>query len=264
MRTARMQLCLLFAAALAVVLLLGACGESREEAKTEEKPDGQAAEEKDVGEKSTSAVMEALEGEEPEAAKKLAAECVVRIDVAGDEEEYYGSGVIWDHMDGRPIIVTAGHLLEEGEVLRIVFADGSACTGKVLGTAECADVGFVKAEWEEERPAVSLHQRIFDTLDAYSALFVIAGTQDGAGDVAMDAVLEERAWYREEFGSDVMILRCRSGPGMSGGGVFDGYGHLVGLVAGGSGDRTAALSMETLNDAYEEVCSRRRDTEAYS
>ncbi len=76
--------------------------------------------------------MEALEGEEPEAAKKLAAECVVRIDVAGDEEEYYGSGVIWDHMDGRPIIVTADIFWKRGRFCELFLRMGAPARVRCL------------------------------------------------------------------------------------------------------------------------------------
>ena len=40
-------------------------------------------------------------------------------------------------------------------------------------------------------------------------------------------------------------------------------GMLIGMVIGGNGVETAVLSMESLNDAYEEVYDIRRDTEDY-
>ena len=222
-------------------------------------------------------VLEALEGEKPQEAKRLAVSCCVRLDVAGEEAEYYGSGVVWDQKDGRLIIATAGHLLKEGEVLRVVFYDGTAAQGRSLGVSDTLDVGFVEADWQgavtgSDRtgnedgltPAlVSLHQRRFDTLDGCSPLFVAAGTQDGCADMILDASLLEKAWYREEFGSDVMILSCDTQAGASGAGVFDGCGNFVGLVLGGAEGKTAVLSMEQVNQAYDEVCGSRRVTDDY-
>ena len=83
------------------------------------------------------------------------------------------------------------------------------------------------------------------------------------GDEARHAVLKDKAWFREEFGSDIMVLECEAKPGMSGGGVFDGNGNFVGMLGGGSGNDAAALSMETVNEAYEEVFGRMRNTEEY-
>ena len=199
--------------------------------------------------------------------------CCVRLDVAGEEAEYYGSGVVWDQKDGRLIIATAGHLLKEGEVLRVVFYDGTVTPGRTVGISASLDVGFVEAEWPEtpaeadtdaETPAlVSLHQRRFDTLDAYSPLFVMASTPDGCADLTLEASLLERAWYREEFGSDVMILSSSAQEGASGAGVFDGCGNFVGLVLGGTQGQTAVLSMEQVNQAGAEIYGSLRGTEDY-
>ena len=40
-------------------------------------------------------VLEALDGERLQEAKQMTARCCVRLDVAGEEAEYYGSGVVW-------------------------------------------------------------------------------------------------------------------------------------------------------------------------
>lgn len=218
-------------------------------------------------------VLEALDGERLQEAKQMTARCCVRLDVAGEEAEYYGSGVVWDERDGRLIIATAGHLLKEGEVLRVVFYDGTVTPGRTVGISASLDVGFVEAEWPEtpaeadtdaEIPAlVSLHQRRFDTLDAYSPLFVMASTPDGCADLTLEASLLERAWYREEFGSDVMILSSSAQEGASGAGVFDGCGNFVGLVLGGTQGQTAVLSMEQVNQAGAEIYGSLRGTEDY-
>ncbi len=245
--------------------------------------------------------MEAFEGEDPIRAKERARSCLVRLDIQGEDAEYYGSGILWDFQDGRLILATAGHLLDQGEVLRIVFPGGETAEAEEWKRSRLYDVGFVEMGWETglrnvketgpsgggdgerngldspagrgtegdlaagaEQPAlVSLHQRIFDTLDGYSSFFLLASGETGAGDLAVDLILKEKELYREEFGSRVMLFSGTSHAGMSGGGVFDGYGHLVGMAVGGREEETAALSMETLNAAYMEVYARRVDTQEY-
>lgn len=218
-------------------------------------------------------ILEPLEGEDPKQARRLAAGCVVRLDVLGEEGEYYGSGVIWDAEDESLILATAGHLLKKGEIVRIAFPDGERDGEYSVAISAAADVGFVRVPWQTASacppdtariPAVAcLHQRIFDSLDADSPLSVIACSPEGVGDLFCQGGLAERAWYREEFGTDVMLMDCRSREGMSGAGVFDGYGCLVGIVVGGSEVDTAVLSMEKINAAYEEIFNRRRDTQPY-
>ena len=218
-------------------------------------------------------LMEPLEGENPKEAHRLASDCIVRLDVSGEDGEYYGSGVIWDVEDGSVVLVTAGHLLTKGEIARIGFSDGDRSGEYHVAISDTADVGFVEVPWQtvagsmgfgNHIPAIAcLHQRIFDSLDADSRLSVIASTQDGVGDLLCQGNLKERAWYREEFGIDVMLLDCRSREGMSGAGVFDGYGSLTGIVVGGSEVDTAVVSMEKINEAYEELYNRRRDTQPY-
>ena len=180
-----------------------------------------------------------LDGENVEKAQEQAERSVVRLDVQGNGAEYFGSGVIWDVKDIGFVVVPED--LTEKE--------------KVNGASSDAA--------EKTMLVVSLHQRIFDTLDAESPLVVLGCSEDGVGDEARHAVLKDKAWFREEFGSDIMVLECEAKPGMSGGGVFDGNGNFVGMLGGGSGNDAAALSMETVNEAYEEVFGRMRNTEEY-
>ena len=127
-----------------------------------------------------------LDGENVEKAQEQAERSIVRLDVQGNGAEYFGSGVIWDVTEEGIIIVTSRHLLEEGELLRVVLPDGRETFGKTEGLCQVKDIGFVVVpedlpEKEKVNGAssdaaektmlvVSLHQRIFDTLDAESPL----------------------------------------------------------------------------------------------
>ena len=54
-----------------------------------------------------------------------------------------GSGVIWDVAEEGIVIVTSRHLLEEGELLRVVLPDGRETSGKTEGICQVKDIGFV-------------------------------------------------------------------------------------------------------------------------
>lgn len=212
-----------------------------------------------------------LEGENEEKAREMAAQSIVRLEVedSGTGTVYFGSGILWDGNEEQLVIVTSGHLLKEGALPRVIFPGGKELSGETAGICAQKDMGFVTVpvsllEKEDQNAAVvSLHQRIFDTLDQNSRLLVLGCSENGIGDQFRTGTLKEKSWYREEFGADIMVLECESRPGMSGGGVFDCYGNLVGMVGGGSGSNTAAFSMETVNEGYEEIFGVKRNTEEY-
>lgn len=257
----------MFLAALAAALFLTACA-SGIERETE-----QRAGDKRV----TVRVQETLEAADTERAAALSGATIVRIEVGRAGNTYYGSGVIWDLDSEEDILViaTCGHLLEEEDRVKVFFADGTSVWG--LGEeglpwrrSDEADAGFISvplSSLKETQPdirLVRLHQRLYDTLSSGDAVFAVGSTQDGVADVVCTGSLSEKALYMEEFGSDMMLLQCGSGPGMSGSGVYDGYGNFIGLLAGGDGERTAVLPMEVLNAAYEQIMGVSRNTEDYS
>ena len=223
-------------------------------------------------------ILQPLEGEDPDRAGELAARCVVRLDVTGEDGEFYGSGVLWDRDGDDLILATAGHLLEKGEKLRVFFPGGETGEGSDAAVSAATDIGFIRVSPDLSVPSgtffpslekgplpslVSLHQRMFDTLDDRSPLLVVASTRNGAGDLIRGTCLYEKGRYLDEFGTDVMLLDCRGWEGMSGGGVFDGCANLTGLVVGGNASGLAVLSMEKINDACEELYGYRRDTKPY-
>lgn len=169
-----------------------------------------------------------LDGENVEKAQEQAERSVVRLDVQGNGAEYFGSGVIWDVAEEGIVIVTSRHLLEEGELLRVVLPDGRETSGKTEGICQVKDIGFVVVpedltEKEKVNGAssdaaektmlvVSLHQRIFDTLDAESPLVVLGCSEDGVGDEARHAVLKDKAWFREELEAISWSWNVRQNP----------------------------------------------------
>lgn len=252
----------------ASALLLGSCKDNRREPMAVEEKESlkEAVREE---ERDWVVFAESLEGENEEKAHEMAVQSIVRLETENNGKVYFGSGILWDADEERIVIATSGHLLEEGRLLRVVFPGGKEAPGEAAGSCEQKDMAFVTVpvsrleEAGQEVRVVSLHQRIFDTLDYSSRLLALGCSESGVGDQFRGGTLKEKAWYREEFGADVMVLECESQPGMSGGGIFDCYGNLVGMLEGGSGNFTAAFSMETINEGYEEVFGVKRDTQDY-
>lgn len=265
---------------LGILFTVGCCSAERGFLSEEEQAVCEETEETEI------TVLKALEGEQTEKSRELTKKCVVRLDIRQDDVVYYGSALLWDTDGNKMILATAGHLLESGQLEKICFPDGISIEWNMDSAGqqkeiECYihktyDVGFLEIpvsrltdlglhiSGEKRKIAlVSLHQRIFDTMDEDSALYLTASTETGAGDIILDAVLLEKERYQPDFEIGMMILQCDALAGMSGGGIFDGYGHLAGMVIGGNGMETVAVSMERINAAYEELTGRKRNTEDY-
>ena len=65
----------------------------------------------------------------------------------------------------------------------------------------------------------------------------------------------EDAWrYIDLFEKEMLYGHGFAKAGMSGGGTFDSYGHLIGMTAGGTQqNETASVPLPSILSAYEEV-----------
>ena len=50
----------------------------------------------------------------------------------------------------------------------------------------------------------------------------------------------------------------------AGSGVYDGYGHFIGMVIAADEEHTLAIPMERINTVYREIAGKVRDTQDYS
>ena len=92
-------------------------------------------------------------GEEPVAD---AAEVILPSVVHIQTDSGLGSGVIYQ-ADG--LIVTAAHVVEGSETVRIRFADGDQARGTVLGTASEVDIAVIQVERDGLTPATFVTEK---------------------------------------------------------------------------------------------------------
>ncbi|MDE6602996.1 MAG: serine protease [Lachnospiraceae bacterium] len=200
-----------------------------------------------------------LEEPDLEAALENVKDSVVRIDMG----KAYGSGVIFRMTAEGAVIATNRHVLaywrEETGVIR--FPEGYYAGARVLGSSESCDVGFLLVEKEAlGLPAISGLRTVFVDEGVYAglregeAVFVLGAGREEDETIFQEALLEDTGKYIETFGGEMLYGRGFAREGMSGGGIFDSYGRLIGLLAGGTDqNEIAGVPVDQAVKAYREI-----------
>ncbi len=200
-----------------------------------------------------------LKEENPEAACENVRDSVVRIDMGSA----YGSGVIFRLTEGGVIIATNRHVLAywDEETGAVCFPQGWYVSARMLGSAKDCDVGFLQVDKEElglealmKLQSVPVDEAVYSGLQKGAAAFCL-GADRASDEVVYEPVqVEETDRYIELFGGEMLYGRGFAKEGMSGGGIFDGYGHLIGLLAGGTWqNEIAGVPSGEVERAYREI-----------
>lgn len=200
-----------------------------------------------------------LREEDVQKAYENVRDSIVRVDM-GDA---WGSGVIFRLTDDGVIIATNRHVLEywREDVGVIWFPQGFYVNARALGSAQNCDVGFLKVEGGElgietllTLRSVPVEEEIYPALSEGDAAFCLGADRTAGEIVYQEAVVGETRKYIDIFGGEMLYLHGFAREGMSGGGIFDGYGHLIGLLAGGTWqNEVAGVPVDQVQQAYREV-----------
>lgn len=239
-----------------MIFLLGCIGCGQQENLREKSADGergQWAESEDAdgtslpqeGETRSVAVAPLLEWEDPEAenlAGMLQDTCggmMVQLTIG----RFTGSGVICGAEEDSLVIVTAGHVLvDAAEGIQITFVDGWETKAVDVFLSELADLAVLKVPLEEI-PVTHLEKYMTANMDksGYDNLqtedgCIVMGSRSGVAEDAYEGSVLEPWIYMEDYGQYMIWVKAAGKPGMSGGGLFDRQGHLLGILSGVSGD----------------------------
>ena len=183
------------------------------------------------------------------------------------------SGVIYECTEEELVIVTAGHVLagqasgESAASVEVIFGETRVMTSEmyISGNSETAFVtiplkGLPEELLENCQVAVKDRQR-FDQLGEKDPVVMKGFSADGEL-LEISGTLVYSWIYAEDFGQYIMLVDGQSFPGMSGGGVFDESGNLMGILCGvnDAGESAAvplsiivAEYMQAFPDAYTDV-----------
>ncbi len=185
--------------------------------------------------------------------------CVVKINMGNA----YGSGIIWQLTTDAVIIATNEHVLEywNDATSVVYFPQGYYADAQVLGISADFDVGFLIVDhnnfsYEELQTLhyVCVDETVYDKLETGNVMFCV-GSSAETGEMEFHEGTMEDSWhYIDIFENNMLYGSGFAKAGMSGGGTFDGYGHLIGMIAGGTQrNETASVPLPSIMAAYEEV-----------
>lgn len=166
-----------------------------------------------------------------------------------------GSGVIVASDRKYLWIATAGHVLDRTDAaVKITFADGLETETVKLQRAENQDlailrvsrIALVEKDGDREDDHGLEYRRAILDQDAFDAmkdgdLAIAMGSRNGAGEDAYAGVISQDYVYLEDFGAHMIVAQVQVTPGMSGGGLFDSKGRLLGILCGVSEDGEVAV-----------------------
>lgn len=203
---------------------------------------------------------------------------VVKI-VCGD---FRGSGVVIAQDEEGLVIVSAKHLLMydvRAKVSFIGMESGENVTGDVIGYSASYDLAFLhvplsalpaKLADDAENlcatgnesdmtwaatPDASGQQAVLRTDDAYRELragdsIVQIGLSENAELEYYMGVAQAKEVFISDYNACMLLNECYAEAGMSGGGVFDENGRLVGIIIAGDAQGTVCMPMTTVLEEY--------------
>lgn len=189
-----------------------------------------------------------------------------------------GSGIIWK-VGNDMVIASNKHLLMNDVKADITFCNNETVTAQILGYSQQYDVGFVKVS--EGAMTDTLLRYIYEAVpetfpyetmdDKTSFLKEYGGARviqvgvdydNNHVDYSVGAVKELE--FSPLFNTNIIVSNCYAKAGMSGGGIFDERGRLLGMVSGGDvssnkkeSETTYSIPAKLIQEEYELIISER-------
>ncbi len=167
-----------------------------------------------------------------------------------------GRGVVYQDTGDGLVILTAGHVMADGaEGITVRFGDGrEAVCGdyRIHWEADCAFLTLEREalgeDYGERYAAAARDGEALDGPEPGDGIFV-ADPENENGFGYRFAVLLESWIFVEDFGQYMMILSGEADPGMSGSGVYDEFGHFMGILCGVGEDGELAVLPSSVAEA---------------
>lgn len=156
-----------------------------------------------------------------------------------------GQGVLYSYKGENAYILTAGHMMlgmNIGTECNVTSGvSGDTKTATLLYLSENADIAIlqaVKDDFKGAGPAAFEVSR-YDALKEGDTVRFLCYEEET--DVSVTGGTVTDTWiYLDDFGINMMLVEAETHSGMSGCGVYDAEGYLVGILCGSSEDGTEA------------------------
>lgn len=171
--------------------------------------------------------------------------------------EYRATGVMISKDENRLLIASVAHLLEGFDQGIIRFYSGQAGFADVIYCDEASDVAILEIRMEDmdsefaaSLKTAAIDKEKYEALEQGDTVYLVGSQVSVAGNV-MKGTFQAKDYYVPEFDQYLMYLFCDVFEGMSGSGVYDSQGYLVGLITGGT-DTGEAVGIP-INDYLERM-----------
>ena len=168
-----------------------------------------------------------------------------------------GSGVIIEADSLCLRVATAAHVLEKWDgAAKITFDDGFEVSADKLIKAEKQDLAILEiprdallekdgmnviTDHGQVIKSATFDQQAYDNLEN-GDLVIALGSRTGVGEDAYAGVILQDYAYFADFDAYMILADVMVTPGMSGGGLFDAKGNLLGVICGISEEGEVAVA----------------------
>lgn len=156
-----------------------------------------------------------------------------------------GQGVLYSCEGENAYILTAGHMMlgmNIGTECDVTFGvSGDTKTATLQYLSENADIAILQAakdDFKRAKPAAFEVSR-YDALKEGDTVRFLC-YEEGMDVEATEGTVTDIWIYLDDFGINMMLVEAETHSGMSGCGVYDAEGYLVGILCGSSEDGTEA------------------------
>jgi len=176
--------------------------------------------------------------------------------------EQGGNGSIYKIESDRLVIVTTYHLLQDSEEVIVYFTDQTVAPGKVMEVNKEHDIGFVSVDVHELLPetlegldCVYYDEQAFNKLQIgdYMEYRYLEWNGGHVSSTSQKGSIGHLNWYIEDFDDYFIYNYCDVQPGMSGCAAVSEDGNYIGMMIGGVGNESGALSAKAIEKIYSEM-----------
>lgn len=165
-----------------------------------------------------------------------------------------GSAILWEKGEEYWSFVTAAHVVEDCDLVRLMPLSQEADIEAVVHRIEGVDLAFLQVDTNRlEECIVGLVEVSKGTEPIEHGKKIHAIEYDSSGEHSVYEGIVLEPWiYLEDFDNYMLLCECDAVPGMSGGAVFDETDCLVGMVCGENEmGQLAVLPISVIDGEYD-------------
>lgn len=166
-----------------------------------------------------------------------------------------GTGVVYEISDSYVAIVTAAHVLTGAKQVTITFCNQEKVVSDKIYLDENADCGFILVSMDDEVSEklfevceVQKNRDVFDKIMSEQGVFVTDLEADNTLKCRYATIIDSWIFF-EDFDEYMMLLSGTASAGMSGSGVYDENGVLLGILCGKNDKEELAVLPYSILDA---------------